>query len=101
MAELLANKTTVQAILAAHMVPERITLASFRNGTVLETLNPYVNLTVTVNGPSVYVQPTGGAPMEVLAADVDGGAAVAHVVDGVILPGLPGQGKRRRMALAT
>jgi uncharacterized surface protein with fasciclin (FAS1) repeats len=81
------NRTLVAGLLAGHIVPFPIFSSQLRNGQQLPTLAGY-NLTVSINGSVVTIIAPGSHAL-VIAANITGGASVAHLVDAVLLPPAP------------
>lgn len=75
----------LRSLLKAHIVKGAVKAADIKNGTVVKTWLPDANITLTTDGG--FVTATGARSSgKVTTADIPAGAAVIHIVDGVIRP---------------
>ena len=75
----------LRSLLKAHIVKGAVKAADIKNGTVVKTWLPDANITLTTDGGVVTA--TGARSSgKVTTADIPAGAAVIHIVDGVIRP---------------
>jgi len=84
---LLNDKTTLQAVLAYHVVPGIYRASQLMDGEMLTTLLPSGMLRVMKNATGVTIYPSGGPPAMVKTADIVADNGIVHIIDTVLLPG--------------
>ncbi|PSC69070.1 beta-Ig-H3 fasciclin [Micractinium conductrix] len=81
----LPDADTIEAVLTYHVVPGPVLSTDLEDGMELTTLNGQT-LTVEIDGADVFIVDANGGEAKVVAADVEAGGSVVHVVDAVLIP---------------